>query len=112
MVPAWVALSAWLVCWILLAKFSMALLKGVRPGETVPLRRGANGQPMWRVSPAVAALLTPAAATVVGVVTLVMGYLYAEGRAPIMNVVLAGIFVLAHGMQVHTSLKLLEQERK
>jgi hypothetical protein len=111
MVPAWIALAAWLICWTVLAWLSMTLLKGVRPGETVPMRRRSDGTPAWRVSPVVAAILVPALATVVGLFTIVVGYLYSGGRAPLMNVVLAGVFVLIHGMHVFLTLKLLDQER-
>ena len=112
MVPAWIAVAAWLVCWTVLAWLSMLLLQKARPGERVPMRRRYDGTPLWRVSPAFAAIFTPALAAVVGVFTIVASYLFSGGRAPGMNVLLAAVFVFAHWTHVHMAVKVLEQERR
>jgi hypothetical protein len=110
-VSVWVALAAWLIAWIVLAWLSMSLLKQVRPGERVPMRRLANGTPTWRVQPGFAALFTPALATVVGLFTIGVSLVYGHGQAPIMNVLLAVVFVAAHWMHVTMAVKVLESER-
>ncbi len=112
MVPVWVAAAAWLVAWTALAWLSMGLLRKVRPGETVPMRRNPDGSPGWRVSPAFAAGFTPALATLVGLVTIGASLLYTHSQAPVMNVVLAAVFVGAHWLQVSTAVRMLEQERR
>jgi hypothetical protein len=110
-VPGWMALCAWFLCWTVLAWLSMGLLQKVRPGERVPMRRLANGAPAWRVSPGFAAVFTPALAFAVGVITIVISYLYGGGRAPLMNVLLPLIFIFAHWTHVTMAVKVLEKER-
>jgi hypothetical protein len=112
MVPVWWAVAAWLVAWTALAWLSMGLLRRVRPGETVPMRRRADGGPGWRVPPGVAAAFTPALATIVGMVTIAVSLTAGHGQAPLANVFLAAVFVAAHWMQISTGLKFLEQERR
>jgi hypothetical protein len=112
MVPAWVALAAWLVCWTALAWLSMGMLKKVRPGETVPMRVRYDGGAAWRVQPAVAAVFTPILAFVVGMVTLVVGFGYGSGKVPGFNVALAAVFVFAHWSHMTTAVKVLERERR
>jgi len=111
MVSVWFAVGAWLVAWTALAWLSMSLLKNVRPGETVPMRRLANGAPAWRVQPAFAALFTPALATLVGLFTIGASLLYGQGRAPVMNVLLAVVFVAAHWIHVTMAVAVLKHER-
>jgi hypothetical protein len=110
-ISVWAAVAAWLVAWTVLAWLSMSLLKQVRPGETVPMRRKGDGTPAWRVQPGVAALFTPALATAVGLVTIGVSLLYGHGEAPATNVLLAAVFVAAHWVQVTMAIKVLEQER-
>ena len=111
MVSVWVAVAAWLIAWTALAWLSMGLLKQVRPGETVPMRRTGDGRPAWRVQPGFAALFTPSLATAVGLMTIGVSLLYGQGQAPTMNVLLAAVFVAAHWIQVSMAVKVLEQER-
>jgi hypothetical protein len=112
MVNVWVAVAAWLVAWTALAWLSLDLLKHVRPGETVPMRRGGDGRPAWRVQPGFAALFTPGLATLVGLVTIIVSFLFGAGQAPATNVVLAAVFVVAHWIQVSTAKKVLDEERR
>ena len=111
MVSVWVAVAAWLIAWSALAWLSMGLLRKVRPGETVPMRRTGDGRPAWRVQPGLAALFTPALATAVGLMTIGVSLLYGQGQAPLMNVLLAAVFVAAHWVHVTMAVKVLEQER-
>jgi hypothetical protein len=112
MVSVWMALAAWLIAWTALAWLSMGLLKNVRPGETVPMRRTGDGRPAWRVQPWVAALFTPALATALGLVTIGLSFAYGHGQAPAMNVGLAAVLVIAHWMQVTMAVRVLERERE
>ena len=100
MVPAWIAAAAWLVAWTALAWISMRLLAKARPGEKIPLIIRNDGQARWFVSPAVAAGLVPLLSVVSGVTTVAAGFLLSHGRAPVMNVVLAAVFVFTHGVYV------------
>ena len=111
MVSVWMAVAAWLVAWTVLAWLSMSLLKHVRPGETVPMRRTGDGKPAWRVQPRVAALVTPALATLGGLFTIGLAFASGRGQAPVMNVGLAAVLVAAHWMQVAMAVKVLERER-
>jgi hypothetical protein len=111
MVPAWVAAAVWFIAWSVLAWLSIGLLQRVRPGETVPMRRLADGTPGWRVAPGFAAVFTPGLATLVGLLTIVASLVWGHGRAPVMNVFLAAVFVAAHWMQISMAVKVLEKER-
>jgi hypothetical protein len=111
MVAGWVAIASWLSGWTLMAWISLGLLKKLRPGERVPMQWGKGGTVLWRASPALAALLTPTLSVVAGLVTIVVSYLYGGGRAPLMNVILPLIFILAHAMHVHMAIRTLEHER-
>jgi hypothetical protein len=111
LVPAWAALCVWFVAWTALAWLSMGLLRRVRPGERVPMRQRFDGAPAWRVSPAFAAVFTPALAFVVGLFTIVVGFRYGGGQAPATNVLLAAVFVAAHWIHITMAMKALEKER-
>jgi hypothetical protein len=111
MVSVWATVAAWLIAWTILAWLSMNLLKKVRPGETVPMRRTGDGRPAWRVQPWVAALLTPALATLVGLVTIGLSFAYGRGLVPATNLGLPAVLVAAHWLQVSMAVKVLEQER-
>jgi hypothetical protein len=112
MVPAWIAAAVWLVAWTALAWISMGFLARVRPGERAPMLRKGDGTPAWRVSPLVAAAFTPGLSVVVGLVTIVAGFRFGGGRAPVTNILLAAVFVAVHWMHVSMAVKVLEQERK
>ena len=105
------AIASWLAGWTVLAWISLGLLRRLRPGERVPMQWGVGGKVNWRASPGLAALFTPGLAVVVGLFTIGASYLYGGGKAPVMNVILPAIFILAHGMQVHMALRTLEHER-
>lgn len=111
MVPGWIAIASWLTGWTVIAWISLGLLKRLRPGESVPMQWGRGGKVLWRASPTVAALLTPGLSVIVGGVTIVASYLYGGGKAPVMNVILPAVFILAHGMHVHMAVRTLEHER-
>ena len=111
MVPAWIALAAWLAAWTALAWISLRLLAKARPGERVPLIIKVDGAAKWLVSPAVAAGLVPALSVIAGAVTIGAGYMLSGGRAPLMNVVLAGVFVFTHGVYVRRATQWLEGRR-
>jgi len=111
MVPAWIALSAWLIAWTALAWFSMRLLAKARPGERIPLKITADGVGGWMVSPATAAGLVPLLSVIAGVVTIGAGYFFSGGRAPLMNVILAAVFVFTHGVYVRRAGQWLEANR-
>jgi len=112
MVPAWIAVAAWLACWSALAWLSMGLLRRVRPGETVPMQWGAGGRPNWRAQPWVAAAFTPLLATILGVVTIGVGYWRGQAQAPAVNLLIAGGLVVLHAVHVHYAVKTLERERE
>ncbi len=111
MVPAWIALAAWLIAWTALAWFSMRLLAKARPGQRIPLKITVDGKGGWMVSPAVAAGLVPLLSVIAGVVTIGAGYFFSGGRAPLMNVILAGVFVFTHWTHVSMAVRVLERER-
>jgi hypothetical protein len=111
MVPAWIAVAAWLVSWTALAWLSLRLLGQARPGQQIPLRIKVDGSGAWMVSPVVAAGLTPLLAVIAGGVTIGAGYVYGGGRAPIMNVLLAGVFVFTHGVYVRRAGEWLANQR-
>ena len=111
MVPAWIAAAAWLVAWTALAWFSLRLLAKARPGERIPLVIKTDGQAKWLVSPVAAAGLVPGLSVIAGAVTIGAGFLLSGGRAPLMNVILAGVFVFTHGVYVRRAGEWLEQQR-
>ena len=111
MVPAWIAVAAWLLAWTALAMFSMRLLGQARPGERLPLLIKVDGTAAWLVSPVMAAGLVPLLSVVAGAVTIGAGYFYSGGRAPIMNVLLAGVFVFTHGVYVRRVGEWLQKQR-
>jgi hypothetical protein len=111
MVPAWIAAAAWLVAWTALAWFSMRLLAKARPGERIPLLIRVDGEGRWLVSPVMAAGLVPLLSVIAGAVTIGAGFLLSGGRAPLMNVVLAAVFVFTHGVYVRRAGDWLEARR-
>lgn len=110
MVPAWIAAAAWLIAWTALAWFSLRLLAKARPGMRIPLKITADGVGGWLVAPAVAAGLVPLLSVIAGVVTIGAGYLFSGGRAPLMNVILAGVFVFTHGIYVRRAGQWLDKQ--
>jgi hypothetical protein len=110
MVPAWIAAAAWLAAWTALAWISMRLLAKARPDEKIPLIIKVDGQARWFVSPAVAAGLVPMLSVISGVTTVAAGFLLSHGRAPVMNVVLAAVFVFTHGVYVRRALEWLGRQ--
>jgi len=110
-VPAWIAVAAWLACWSALAWISMGLLRKVRPGETVPMQWGPAGTPNWRAQPWVAAAFTPALATVLGIVTIGVGYWRGQAQAPVINLVIAAGLVVVHALHMRFAVRTLERER-
>jgi hypothetical protein len=111
MVDAWVAVAAWMAAWIALGWFSLGFLSKVKPGERAPLLFKSDGSGSWFVSPALAAGMAPLLAVVAGVVTIGAAFAYSGGRAPIMNVVLAAVFVFTHGIYVRRAVRWLEERR-
>ena len=112
MVPGWIAIAAWLAGWTVLAWISLGLLKGVRPGEMVPLWLKTDGTAAWFVSPVAAAAIVPVCAVVAGGVTIAVSMTAGQGRAPLGNVLLAGLFVLTHAVNCRRAVQWLEKQRR
>jgi hypothetical protein len=110
-VPGWVAIAAWLLAWIALGRTSLKLMASIRPGETVPMRWTGQGEPRWRVSPAVAAGFMQLLALLLGVVTITASVFLGGGKAPLANLIIAGLLVFLHWSQVRRAVQTLEKER-
>jgi len=110
MVPFWMALAAWLVCWTAMALISQRLLARARPGEKAPMQWDRHGRPTWRLPAPAAAAFMPVLSLVLGAVTLSMSA-RTGGAAPVLNLLIAGGLVALHAVHIHIAVRILEHER-